>query len=139
MGWIRAAVLWLVILEHGDSRGLSELGDSAELSELGDSEAGTVNPDQRAATMCECAHSFVKRFLISKRLRCTRHEDEMLWHKVERAVQCAGAEIDGQDKVDMFDLQKQTCCYSQKWPTQFPPNFSSKSFSTQFKFHSLML
>ena len=87
-GWIRATVLWLAILELGDSRGLSELGDpaglwelgdSAGLWELGDSGSGTVNTDHRCATMCECAHSFAQRFLISKRLRCTRHEDEMLW------------------------------------------------------------
>ena len=60
--------------------------------------------------MCECAHSFAQRFLISKRLRCIRHEDEMLWHKMERAVQCAGAGIDSKDKVDTdpFSFRSQT-------------------------------
>ena len=37
----------------------------------------------------------------SKRRRCTRHENEMLWHKVERAVQCA--EISG------FKCSPQSC------------------------------
>ena len=54
--------------------------------------------------LCECAHSFAQRFLNSKRLRCTRHEDEVLWHKAERAVQCADAGIDGQNKVDTDPL-----------------------------------
>ena len=27
------------------------------------------------------------------------HEDEMLWNKVERAAQCVGTGIDGQDKI----------------------------------------
>ena len=49
--------------------------------------------------------TFPQRFSISKRLRCTRHEDEMLWHKVERAVQCAGTGIDGQDKVHSIDVR----------------------------------
>ena len=35
--------------------------------------------------------------------------NEVLWHKVERAVQCAGGGIDGQDKVhtDPFSLRAQ--------------------------------
>ena len=34
----------------------------------------------------------------------------MLWHKVERAVQCAGTGIDGQDEVDTdpFYFRSQT-------------------------------
>ena len=65
---------------------------------------------KREIWLCECAHSFAQRFLISKRLRCTRHEDEMLWHKVERAVHCAGAGIDGQDEVHThpFSFRSQT-------------------------------
>ena len=41
--------------------------------------------------------------MISNRLRCTRNEDEVLWHYEERAVQCADAGIDGQDMVNNAD------------------------------------
>ena len=36
--------------------------------------------------------------------RCTCHENEMLWHKVERAVQCADAGIDRQVSIDTDPL-----------------------------------
>ena len=71
-------MLWLAILELGDSGGLSELGDSAGLMELGDSESGTLNTDHRFANMCECVHSFAQRFLNSKRLQCTRAQTVVL-------------------------------------------------------------
>ena len=62
------------------------------------------NDDHPRGKGGECAHSSARRFLNSKRLRCTRHEDEMLWRKVERAVQYADDGIDGQDKVDTDPL-----------------------------------
>ena len=61
-------------------------------------------------------------FLNSKRLRCTRHEDEMLWHNVERAVQCANAGIDGQDKIDTdpFSFGSQTATKKRKRKIPIP-------------------
>ena len=59
-----------------------------------------MNRVHRSDTMWCVSHTFAQRFLNSKRPQSTRHEDEMLWHKMERAVQCADAGIDGQDKMD---------------------------------------
>ena len=56
-------------------------------------------PDLLHKVLCECAPSFAQRYLISKRLQFTHQMNEVLWHYVERAVQCADARIDGQDKV----------------------------------------
>ena len=99
----------------------------------------SATPKLAAATMCECAHSFAQRFLISKRLRCTRHEDEMLWHKVERAVQCA--------VLRSMVRIKLTCSTSKNKHVVIPKSGLRSSrrtsyqnqFSAQFNFHSLVL